>query len=374
MRGGSRFAGRPLHSRPGRFDPDYLHHLSGAGRRANGGQPLDHQPRDCPPEAMIVSANIAILVSHFYPLQGQFRRAWIAPMNVLPRDKQIAVIAALTEGCSIRSVERLTSIHRDTIMRLGVRVGNGCAALHDALMRGLNVGRIELDETWSFVAKKQRHLKPDDPADFGDQYVFLALAGAAKAILSWKVGKRDGDNCRDFLADLRQRVLGAPEISSDGFPAYPDSVERAFGADCSFATIEKHYAADGAVEAARRYSPDAVVSVTTRHVVGAQRTVSTSYIERQNLTLRMQQRRFTRLVNGFSKKLDNHIAAVALYVAHYNFCRVHETLRVTPAMQLGVTDHVWSIGELIDAALTSAAPAPSGQRFGRFTVIEGGRI
>jgi IS1 family transposase len=294
-------------------------------------------------------------------------------MNVLPRDKQIAVIAALTEGCSIRSVERLTDIHRDTIMRLGVRIGNGCETLHDLTMRGLNVGRIELDEAWSFVAKKQRHLKPDDPADFGDQYVFLALAGAAKAIISWHVGKRDGENCRDFLADLRSRVIGAPEISSDGFPAYPDAVERAFGMECNFATIEKHYAADASVEAARRYSPAAVVSVTQHHVIGAQLTVSTSYIERQNLTLRMSQRRFTRLVNGFSKKLENHIAAVALYVAHYNFCRVHETLRVTPAMQVGVTDHVWSIGELIDAALTSAAPAPGERRYGRFTVIEGGR-
>lgn len=294
-------------------------------------------------------------------------------MNVLPRDKQIAVISALTEGCSIRTVERLTCIHRDTIMRLGVRVGNGCAGLHDALMYGLNVGRIELDEAWSFVAKKQRHLKPDDPADFGDQYVFLALAGAAKAIISWRVGKRDGENCRDFLADLRARVVGAPEISSDGFPAYPDAVERAFGMECSFATIEKHYAADAAVEAARRYSPAAVVSVTTKHVVGAQRTVSTSYIERQNLTLRMSQRRFTRLVNGFSKKLNNHIAAVALYVAHYNLCRVHEALRITPAMQVGVTDHVWSIGEMIDAALASTPPESEVRRHGRFTVIEGGR-
>src|SRR4051794_629745 len=203
-------------------------------------------------------------------------------MNVLPRDKQIAVVAALTEGCSIRSVERLTGIHRDTIMRLGVRVGNGCETLHDLMMRSLNVGRIELDEAWSFVAKKQRHLEPGDPEDFGDQYVFLALAGAAKTIISWRVGKRNGENCRDFLADLRERVLGAPEISSDGFPASPDAVERAFGSECSFATIEKHYAADAAVEAARRYSPAAVVSVTRQRVVGAQRTVSTSYIERQN--------------------------------------------------------------------------------------------
>ena len=294
-------------------------------------------------------------------------------MNILPREKQIEAIAALCEGVSVRATERLTGVNRGTILSLGVRVGDGCTKLHDAMMRGLQVGRIELDEAWSFVAKKQRHLKQGDPADFGDQYVFLALAGAGKAILSWRVGKRDGENCRAFLADLRARVLGAPEISSDGFPAYPDAVERAFGMECSFGTVEKHYAVEGAVEAARRYSPAAVVSVTRHRVVSAQRTVSTSYIERQNLTLRMQQRRFTRLTNAFSKKLENHVAAVALYVAHYNFCRVHETLRITPAMQLGVTDHVWTISELVDAALDGVLSGPGGRRYGRFTVIEGGR-
>jgi hypothetical protein len=148
----------------------------------------------------------------------------------------------------------------------------------------------------------------------------------------------------------------------------------AFGIECTFGTIEKHYAVEtAAVEAARRYSPAAVVSVTTTDVVGLPSRISTSYIERQNLTLRMQQRRFTRLTNAFSKKLENHVAAVALYVAHYNFCRVHETLRVTPAMQLGVTEHIWTIGELVDAALEGVLPAPCGRRYGRFTVIDGGR-
>jgi IS1 family transposase len=294
-------------------------------------------------------------------------------MNILSRDKQVEAIAALCEGVSIRATERLTGVNRGTILSLGVRVGDGCATLHDAMMRGLHVSRIELDEAWSFVAKKQRHLKPTDPADFGDQYAFLALAGAGKAIISWRVGKRSGENCRAFLADLRTRVLGAPEISSDGFPAYPDAVERAFGSDCTFGTIEKHYAVEAAVvEAARRYSPAAVVSVITTDVIGIPSRISTSYVERQNLTLRMQQRRFTRLTNAFSKKLENHVAAVALYVAHYNFCRVHETLRVTPAMQLGVTDHIWSIGELVDAALEGVLPAPGGRRYGRFTVINGG--
>jgi IS1 family transposase len=168
-------------------------------------------------------------------------------------------------------------------------------------------------------------------------------------------------------------VLGAPEISSDAFPAYPDAVEQAFGIECTFGTIEKHYAVEAAVEAARRYSPASVVAVSKTRVIGRPSHISTSYIERQNLTLRMQQRRFARLTNAFSKKLENHAAAVALYVAHYNFCRVHETLRVTPAMQLGVADHVWAIGELVDAALDGVLSRPGGRRYGRFTVIEGGR-
>ena len=199
-------------------------------------------------------------------------------MNILPRDKQVEAIAALCEGVSVRATERLTGVNRGTILSLGVRVGDGCAVLHDATMRGLHVSRIELDEAWSFVAKKQRHLKPTDSADLGDQYAFLALAGAGKAIISWRVGKRNGENCRAFLADLRARVLGAPEISSDGFPAYPDAVERAFGIECTFGTIEKHYAVETAVEAARRYSPAAVVSVTMTDVIGSPTRISTSYI------------------------------------------------------------------------------------------------
>jgi IS1 family transposase len=293
-------------------------------------------------------------------------------MNVLPREKQIEIIAALTEGVSIRATERLTGVHRDTIMRLGVRVGMGCAALHDHMMRDLQVNRIELDEAWSFVGKKQRHLRQDDPADLGDQYIFLALAGAAKAIVSYRVGKRTAENTRAFVADLRARVVGAPEISSDAFNAYPVAVDLAFGIDCHFGTIEKHYAVEQAVEAARRYSPAQVVAVSKREVVGRPQHISTSYVERQNLTLRMQQRRFTRLTNAFSKRLENHCAAIALYAAHYNLCRVHEALRVTPAMQLGVTDHVWTIGELIEAAIDGVLPPTPRKRIGRFTVIEGG--
>jgi IS1 family transposase len=271
-------------------------------------------------------------------------------MNTLSRDQQIAAISALTEGCSIRATERLTGIHRDTIMRLGVRVSEGCAELHDEMMRFVQVNRLELDELWSYVGKKQRKVKPTDPADVGDQYVFIGIDATRKAIISYRVGKRDGANTVAFLADLRERIVNRPEISSDGFSAYPDAVERAFGLDCSFAQVIKQYEGEPAVDAARRYSPGVVVRVERRWVIGAQRKVCTSYVERGNLSVRMASRRFTRLTNGFSKKLANHVAAVSLYVAHFNLCRVHETLRITPAMAMGVTDHIWTIGELIDAA------------------------
>jgi IS1 family transposase len=293
-------------------------------------------------------------------------------MNVLPFEKQVEAIAALTEGVSVRATERLTGVNRGTILSLGVRVGEGCAKLHGRLMRNLDVNRIELDEIWSFVGKKQRNVTQDDGDMVGDQYTFIALAGAAKAIITYRIGKRTAINTQAFVDDLRARVIGSPEISADGFQAYPWAVAMAFGEDCEFGVIEKHYAVNGSKEASRRYSPGQVTGVSKNAVIGSPKYVSTSYVERQNLTLRMSQRRFTRLTNGFSKNYLNHCAAVALYVAHYNFCRVHEALRVTPAMQLGITDHVWTISELVDAALNGVVQEPQGRKVGRFTVIDGG--
>jgi IS1 family transposase len=293
-------------------------------------------------------------------------------MNILPFDRQVAVVSALTEGCSIRTTERLTGIHRDTIMRLAARVGFGAARLHDNKVHSLRVARVELDEVWSYVGKKQRKVTPADATDKGDQYVFIAMAGTQKAIISYRIGKRNEANTDAFLQDLRERIINAPEISSDAWPAYESAVEEAFGSSCSYGQIIKTYVGEPAKDAARRYSPGYVVGVQRRNVVGAPRHISTSYIERQNLSIRMASRRFTRLTNGFSKRADYHAAAVALYVAHYNFCRVHEALRISPAMALGVTDHVWTIGELLTACLEKAPTRPR-KVHRRFTVIEGGR-
>ncbi|MBI1179339.1 MAG: transposase [Alphaproteobacteria bacterium] len=296
-------------------------------------------------------------------------------MNILPREHQIAAISALTEGCSIRSTERLTSIHRDTIMRLGVRVGEGCRRLHDAMFRNLHVDLIEVDEIWSYVGKKQKRLTTADGEDKGDQYIFTALDAISKAILSYEVGKRTMETTQTFIYDLRHRITNVPQISTDAFPAYEQAIEYAFGDDCHYGQIVKKYVGEPPVNAARRYSPGVVVGVSKRRVRGfpVGMNVSTSYVERSNLTMRMQSRRLTRLTNGFSKKLENHKAAIALFVAHYNFCRVHESLRVTPAMQLGVTDHIWTIGELVDAAVNGELPnTPPSRQVGGFWVIDGG--
>jgi IS1 family transposase len=172
-----------------------------------------------------------------------------------------------------------------------------------------------------------------------------------KAIISYRVGKRDGDNANAFLADLRRRIVNRPEISSDGFSPYLEAVERSFWADCSYAQVIKQYRGEPTIDTARRHSPGVVVGVRRHRLIGNQRRVCTSHVERGNLTIRMQQRRFTRLTNGFSKKLENHVAAVGLFVVHFNLCRVHEALRITPAMAIGITDHIWMISELIDEAL-----------------------
>jgi IS1 family transposase len=290
-------------------------------------------------------------------------------MNILPFDRQVAAIAALTEGCSIRATERLTDIHRDTIMRLGIRVGEGCAILHDRMMRGLQVPILEFDEIWGYVGKKQKRTKPGE-TDKGDQYTFTALDATSKTIVSYVTGKRNEPTTRAFVNDVWERIVNRPQITTDGFGPYIEAIAECFGDGADFAQLVKHYAADHSVEGKHRYSPPQVVRVDRLVVSGRPRRISTSYVERSNLTLRMQQRRFTRLTNGFSKKLRNHRAAVSLYVAHYNLCRVHETIRMTPAMALGVTDHIWEIGELVEKALNPDSEPP---HYAPFTVIEGGR-
>ena len=301
-------------------------------------------------------------------------------MNNLSRDKQIEIIAALCEGVGQRAVSRLSDTDRKTVARLALRVGRGCAELHDRMMVGLRVHRIECDELWAYVGHKRnpQKSKPRKSPVFGDQYTYVALASSTRAIIGYRTGKRDGATTDDFIQDLRQRVIGVPEISTDGLHYYKTAIRDAFGARTTHGVIQKTYSVThlNVTEASRRYSPASVIAVERLAVAGEPEQISTSYVERQNLTLRMGSKRFARLSNGFSKKIDCHLAAVGLYVAFYNLCRTHEALRSTPAMALGIADRVWTIGDLIDAALATQPITPettAPERRKRLRVIEGGK-
>lgn len=294
-------------------------------------------------------------------------------VNVLSSEKRAAIIAALCEGVSIRGTERLTNTHRDTVMNLGVKVGQGCTAVHGQLMKNLRVSRIELDEVWSFVKKKRRNVTADDHEGVGDQFIYMAMDSTGKGILSWLVGKRSARNTMQFGEDLRSRVLGAPEFSTDGYQPYERMIDLIFDTSSHGVVDKQIVIVASGPEAENYYARETLVKVNRISQRGAPSCVSTSFIERQNLTLRMSQRRLTRLTNGFSKKFENHCAAVALYSTHYNFCRVHEALRITPAMHLGVTDHVWTISELVEAALHGKVQTMI-ERAKGFRVIQGGKI
>lgn len=269
-------------------------------------------------------------------------------MNKLSMDQQISVISSLTEGCSIRSVERMTGIHRDTIMRLSVRVGENCTGLLDQAMRGLTLKQIQVDELWCFVGKKQRQLTAlDDRTRMGDAWTFVAMDRDTKLVPCFRVGKRVAADANAFISDLAGRLDTRCQLSSDGLQAYVAACENAFGRDVDYGQVVKTYEAD--LPGSGRYSPPKVVATYKTVITGQpdRSMICTSHIERLNLTTRMNLRRFTRLTNAFSKKIENLRAAVGLHFAHYNLLRVHSTLRVTPAMQAGITDHVWTWEELL---------------------------
>jgi IS1 family transposase len=283
-------------------------------------------------------------------------------MNVLSQARQIQILNALVEGVSIRSTERMTQTHRDTIMRLLVSVGARCQRLLDERLQGFTCQHLQLDEIWTFVRKKERRLSALEQLnpEIGDQYMFVAIDAETKLIPSFLVGKRDGHTALLFMMDLYSRLTGNGRIqlTTDGFYAYLEAIEQTFGADADYAQLVKIYAAIDAGPG--RYSPPRVAETVSTVIQGSPdpEHISTSYVERQNLTMRMAMRRFTRLTNAFSKKLANLKAALALHFAHYNFLRVHRTLRVTPAIEAGITDHVWGWAELL-ASVDSLGVLPS---------------
>lgn len=273
--------------------------------------------------------------------------------NVLNTDKQIAVIGALAEGSSIRSIERITGIHRDTIMRLGVRVGQGCQRVLDAKMRDLDCRYLQFDEIWGFIGKKEKHVSVDDDPQLGDVWTFCAVDAETKLVPAFKVGKRDRVTANAFVLDVAGRLKNRVQISTDALRAYVEAVEKAFGADVDYGQIVKTYTHGEDYEHhTRRYSAPDFVSCEKKVIAGSPelRLVSTSYIERLNATTRLHMRRLTRLTLAFSKKRDNFEAAVALHFAYYNFVKRHNTLRCTPAMAAGVERDFWSVGQLLEAA------------------------
>jgi IS1 family transposase len=273
-------------------------------------------------------------------------------MNVLSKEKQSIVIASLAEGASIRSIERISGIHRDTIMRLGVRVGQSCATILDERMRNLNCSRIEVDELWGFIGKKKFWATPTDRAHgLGDVWTFLAIDPETKLMPAYLVGQRDRYHTATFMEDLAKRLNNRIQLSSDAMIAYPDAVEMAFGAEIDYAQIVKEYSSPP-VEDQRKYSPARLSAVYKRAVVGEPNPalVCTSYIERANLTMRTHCKRLARLTLAFSKKLENFKAAIALHLAYYNFVKTHGTLRCTPAMAAGVEKSHWTVADLINAA------------------------
>lgn len=269
--------------------------------------------------------------------------------NILKRDKQESVLRCLVDGNSMRATTRITGVHRGAVARLLAMLGNGCKQLMDDKMRGLDCARIQVDEIWAYVGKKQRQVVPGDLPEKGDCWTWVALDADTKLVPTYRVGKRKAEDAHIFMCDLASRIDRRIQLSSDALKLYVEATEQAFGGDVDYGTIVKRYATNQKIG---KYSPPIVTGIRRMTLAGSpdRAHVSTSYVERANLTMRMSIRRFTRLTNAFSKKVEMMKHAVALHFAYYNFCRVHQTIRCTPAMEASVTGRLWEPGELLDVA------------------------
>ena len=270
-------------------------------------------------------------------------------MNRLATDKRTAVIAALVEGVSVNATCRMTGVAKHTVLKLLKDIGCACAAYHEANVRNLRVRHLQCDEIWQFVGAKMKNTSAEKITQgWGDVWTWTAIDADTKLIVSYTLGQRGAATAHEFMQDVASRITNRIQLTTDGHRVYAEAVEAAFGADIDYAMLVKIYGASND-NPESRYSPATCIGCRTGVLNGDPdpRHISTSFVERQNLSMRMGMRRFTRLTNGFSKKLENHGHAVALYFMHYNFCRVHKSLRVTPAMEAGLTDHVWDIEELI---------------------------
>mgnify|MGYP003384274688 CR=1 FL=1 len=284
-------------------------------------------------------------------------------MNKLTIEERAKILHLLCEGMSIRAITRLTGASKNTVAKLLIDAGKACAAYHDANVRDVKASRVQVDEIWSFTYAKQKNVAAAKAApDYaGDTWTWTAIDADSKMILSYLVGGRDAEYAMWFMDDLASRLATRVQLTSDGHRAYLEAVEGAFGCDVDYAQLVKMYGNVGAPDN-RRYSPAECTGIQKRPIEGKpdMKHVSTSYVERSNLTMRMHMRRFTRLTNAFSKKVENHAHAVALHMMYYNFVRIHKTLRVTPAMQAGVADRLWDIADI--AMLVEEAEAKPTKR------------
>jgi IS1 family transposase len=271
----------------------------------------------------------------------------LTSMNRLPLQKRAQILGLLVEGNSLRSISRVCDVSINTVTKLLVDVAAAAMEYHDKNVRNVRVRRLQCDEIWCFVGAKAKNVTPEQKqAGWGDVWTWTGIDADTKLCVGYLVGGRDAGWAREFMDDCASRINGRVQITTDGHRAYLEAVEGAFGGDADFATLQKIYGAS--MEPETRYSPARCIGCDMKVVSGNPdpNHVSTSYVERQNLTMRMSMRRFTRLTNGFSKKIENHIAAVAIHFIHYNFARIHKTLRITPAMAAGLSDHVWSLEEI----------------------------
>jgi len=270
-------------------------------------------------------------------------------MNQLTKERRIHVIKCLCEGLGIRATVRMTGVAKNTIVKLLAEVAVACNEYQDKTLRNLKCQKIQCDEIWSFCYAKDKNVPHDKRGQFGfgDVWTWTALDADTKLIVSWRVGDRDAGTAFDFTEDLASRLANRIQLTTDGHRVYWEAVEKAFGSNVDYAMLVKLYGAVRDKEAT--YSPAKVISCRAVPMIGDPDAehISTSYVERSNLTMRMSMRRFARLTNAFSKKVENHISALSLYFMFYNFCRVHQTLRVTPAMEAGIADHVWEIEEIV---------------------------
>ncbi len=271
-------------------------------------------------------------------------------MNRLAKEKRRQVVAALVEGNSIRATVRMTTVAKNTISKLLVDLGRVCSEYQHHVMQGLRCERIQCDEIWSFCYAKKKNVPPNKQGlrGYGDVYTWVALDADSKLVPTWLVGTRDARCAKAFIRDLAGRLANRVQLTTDGYRVYLEAVAGAFKGDVDYAMLVKLFGE--APEAEKRYSPAKCIGAERARIAGNPNPadISTSYVERQNLTMRMGMRRFTRLTNGFSKKIENLEAAVALHFMHYNFCRIHASLRVTPAMAAKVADHPWEVEDIVD--------------------------